>query len=214
MDNLHKLGNIFAEMVDNSESFGDSWKNIPLGRQAFELMRDGMPLRIKGELTPYTRIVLLNKMMSCMPERDCARLFRDVKEYQMSLFPLMSDEDFPEDMDIDGYDGDPAKYVREYTASEHKESLKRTQDYIDPKVSMEKWCEKYHVSLKFDPVEMTQKWEDCIYDVEAECARKLRNETKGMGFCFSYWSTKKAVLAKHGIDWSSPSAMNPRVMFD
>lgn len=46
-------------MVDNSESFGDTWKNIPLGRQAFDLMKDGMPLRIKGELTPYIRIVLL-----------------------------------------------------------------------------------------------------------------------------------------------------------
>jgi hypothetical protein len=50
--------------------------------------------------------------------------------------------------------------------------------------------------------------------VEKECDERLAGEHKGMGFCFSYWSTKKAVLAKYGIEWDSPATMNPRVMFD
>ena len=63
-------------------------------------------------------------------------------------------------------------------------------------------------------MERTREWEDCIYDVEKECDRILADEPRGMGFCHSYWSTKRAVLARRGIRWKSPSAMNPGVMFD
>ena len=41
-----------------------------------------------------------------------------------------------------------------------------------------------------------------------------KDEPRGMGFCFNYWSAKRAALARRGIQWRSPSAMNPRVMFD
>lgn len=214
MDKINELGGIFSEMVENDETFGAQWKNIPLGRKAFALMKDELPLRVEGELTPYTRIVLLNKMMSCMPERDCARFLLEVKQYQMSLFALVGDKDIREDMDIDGYEGAQEEYVREYTMVQHRESLLRTEEYIDMSISMEDWCKKYKIMLKFDPVERSGKWEDCIYEVEKECDEKLAGERKGMGFCFSYWSTKKAVLAKYGIDWDSPAVMNPRVMFD
>lgn len=214
MDNLKKLGEIFSEMVDNQGKFGEMWRNIPLGHQAFKLMRDGLPLRVEGELTPYTRIVLLNKMMDCMPERDCARFFKEVKEYQKSLFPLIEEGDDPEDMDIDGFHGSVDKYERCYTGKEHDSSLKRTLDYLDPKISMEEWCRVYRVTLRFDPVERSERWEECIYEVEKECDRRLKGERRGMGFCFSYWSTRKAVLARYGIDWKSPAIMNPHVMFD
>ena len=214
MDKINELGGIFAEMVENDGTFGAQWKNIPLGHKAFALMKDELPLRVEGELTPYTRIVLLNKMMSCMPERDCARFFREVKRYQKTLFRLVSDKDIKEDMDIDGYDGAPEGYVREYSEDLHRESLQRTEDYLDRSVSMEDWCKKYGVMLKFDPVERSEKWEESIYEVEKECDEKLVGEPRRMGFCFLYWSTKKSVLAKYGIEWDSPSTMNPRVMFD
>lgn len=214
MDKIKELGSIFSEMVTNDETFGGYWKNIPLGKKAFELMTEELPLRVEGELTPYTRIVLLGKMMSCMPERDCARFFLKVKKYQQSLFSLINEGDLKEDMDIDGYEGTPESYVREYTETDHEKSLKRTEEYLDGSVSMEEWCKKYGVILKFDPVERSEKWEKCIYEVEKECHRRLRNERKGMGFCFSFWSTKKSVLAKYGIEWDSPAVMNPGVMFD
>ena len=214
MDRINELGGIFTEMVENDSTFGAQWKNIPLGHKAFALMKDSLPLRVEGELTPYTRIVLLNKMMSCMPERDCARFFREVKLYQKSLFSLVSDKDIKEDMDIDGYEGNPEEYAREYTEEQHLKSLERTEDYLNHRISMEDWCKKYGVMLKFDPVERTQQWEECIYKVEKECDERLAGEHKGMGFCFSYWSTKKSVLAKYGIEWDSPATMNPRVMFD
>ena len=188
MDRINELGGIFTEMVENDSTFGAQWKNIPL--------------------------VLLNKMLSCMPERDCARFFKEVKRYQKSLFHHISDKDIKEDMDIDGYEGNPKEYAREYTEEQHLKSLERTEDYLNCSISMEEWCKNYGIMLKFDPVERCEKWEECIYEVEKECDEALAGEHKGMGFCFSYWSTKKAVLAKYGIEWNSPAAMNPRVMFD
>lgn len=214
MQNLNKLWKLFSQMVENDNSFNGIWKNLPLGHEAFDLMRDGLPLRVEGELTPYTRIVLLNKMLDCMSMRDCARFYKEVQEYQLGLFDLIDDQDLAEDMDIDEYEGSPEAYVRQYTVKDHKKSMEKVLDYLDPKVSMEQWCRKYNVRLKFDPVERSEEWEKCIYDVEAECNRKLKHEKVGMGFCYSYWSTKKSVLAKHGIEWNSPSTMNPRVIFD
>ena len=69
-------------------------------------------------------------------------------------------------------------------------------------------------SLKVDPIQASAEWEDVIYDVEKEVDEQLKGEPRGMGFCFMYWSAKRAALAKRGIEWKSPNAMNPRVMFD
>lgn len=214
MENIEKLGSLFSEIVKNDSTFAASWRNIELGKEAFELMKDGLPLRVEGELTPYTRAVLLEKMVDCLPERDCARFILSVREYQKEMLSLAGDEDLEEDMEMDEYEGDPSDYVRQYTLTDVKQRNKRLEDYIDPKVTMEDWCREYGVHLKFDPVEMTGEWEEVIYDVESECDRLLKDENKGMGYCYSYWSTKRSVLAKHGIEWSSPAAMNPRVMFD
>ena len=68
--------------------------------------------------------------------------------------------------------------------------------------------------LKVDPVQATTEWEEVIYEVETEVDEQLKDEPRGMGFCHIYWSTKRAALARRGIEWRSPSAMNPRVMFD
>lgn len=69
--------------------------------------------------------------------------------------------------------------------------------------------------LRVDPVEYTRRWEEIYYDMEDELDRRFGDEPRGMGFCFMYWSAQKELLAeKYGIEWSSPAAMNPGVMFD
>ena len=69
--------------------------------------------------------------------------------------------------------------------------------------------------LRTDPVEYTREWEKIYYDVEDELDRRVANVPRQMGFCFQYWATKRELLMeKYGIDWRSPSQMNPRVMFD
>ncbi len=35
-----------------------------------------------------------------------------------------------------------------------------------------------------------------------------------MGLCFMYWSAMEKILAKYGINWKSPTVMNPGVLFD
>lgn len=211
---IGKLSELFSQMVENSSTFGESWKNLKLGPEAFALMTENMPLRVKGELTPYTRIVLLNNMLECMPERDCQRFFLKVREYQESMFPLISEDDIAEDMDIDGFEGAPEDYEHSFTEKDLQELKQKTLDYLNPDISMEEWCDKYDCYLKFDEVERSAKWEKEIYDVEKAVARKMKGVNFRMGYCFEYWSTKKSVLARHGIQWRSPSSMNPTVMFD
>lgn len=69
--------------------------------------------------------------------------------------------------------------------------------------------------LKCDPIEYTMEWERIYYDVEDELERMFADTERGMGFCFRYWSAKAQLLKeKYGIEWRTPSQMNPRVMFD
>lgn len=69
--------------------------------------------------------------------------------------------------------------------------------------------------LRKDPVEYTMEWEEIYYDVEDELERRFANAPRHMGFCFRYWSAEKELLLdKYGIEWRSPSQMNPGVMFD
>lgn len=68
--------------------------------------------------------------------------------------------------------------------------------------------------LKSDPVEWTAAYEAVIDEAEHEAYAHLNDCPRGMGFCFAYWAEKEASLARRGIEWRSPSCMNPGVMFD
>lgn len=69
--------------------------------------------------------------------------------------------------------------------------------------------------LKYDPVEDTPEYKAIEEQVEREIQDELRDEPQGyMGFCFRYWTVKRDVLARRGIEWRSPAIMNPRVLFD
>lgn len=69
--------------------------------------------------------------------------------------------------------------------------------------------------LMEDPVEYTRRWEEIYYDVEDRLKLRFADERRRMGFCFMYWSAKQDLLKEeYGIDWHTPSQMNPRVMFD
>ena len=93
--------------------------------------------------------------------------------------------------------------------------IARLEAYIDEDgLSMEEFCKQFGRHLLFDPIERSPRWEEIYYEVEAECDRRLGDAPRGMGFCFGYWAVKQGVLATYGIDWRSPQAMNPHVMFD
>ena len=68
--------------------------------------------------------------------------------------------------------------------------------------------------LKHDPVEWTARYEEVIDEVEKIVADRLADHPRGMGFCHAYWHELTEVLSDYGIEWRSPSRMNPGVMFD
>ena len=69
--------------------------------------------------------------------------------------------------------------------------------------------------LRRDPIEWSADYEKIIDEANQKIYSLLEDHPRGMGFCFAYWSTKKHILKEYyGIDWNSPSVMNPGVIFD
>ena len=68
--------------------------------------------------------------------------------------------------------------------------------------------------IKHDPVEDTPQYLAIKDELEEKIYAKIGRETY-MGYCYRYWSAKKEILKKdYGIDWESPSALNPHIIFD
>ena len=56
-----------------------------------------------------------------------------------------------------------------------------------------------------------------IDSAELEAAHLLEHDPRRgqAGFCYVVWATVQRVLwEKHGIEWKTPSEMNPKVLFD
>ena len=69
--------------------------------------------------------------------------------------------------------------------------------------------------LKHDPVEDTPEYLEIKEELETILYEHFKDVDQFMGFCFEYWSKKREILlSKYGIEWRSPSSMNPRVHFD
>lgn len=184
---IEKLAGIFTEMVGNYAERGKMWKNIPLGKEAFELMKS-LPDTLPGEYdSPEDKAELLSQMLDQMSETDTPRFAISVREHIAQLNP--SDKD-------------------------NLSELQMLRDYINPAVSMEEFCKLYHRPLKFDPVERTEQWEEIAYDIDRICDERLASMPRGMGFCLAYWHEKANALKAYGIDWRSPARMNPGTMFD
>lgn len=212
-EKINRIAAIYEEMVKNHSTYMEYWRNYALIQEAFDLLKES-PLRYAKELTPYSRIFMLDMMMDNMQEEDMPRLSLKIRDYQLSLFDLISDEDTEIDMGFDHYEGDKESYEREITPAHIESHRQKLLDYIDLNISTKEWCKKYERHLLFDTVERTEAWENVIYEVEKRCYEKTQSEPKGMGFCFEYWSIKESILLEYGIDWRNPHLMNPRVMFD
>lgn len=184
---LIKLSGIFKEMVANASSFGNYWKNISLGREAFGIMKQ-LPDQLEGEYdSPVGKAELLENMLAQMDETMTPRFCLEVREYIKSCNPR---------------------------SKRNIAMMEKLSDYIDESFPMPDFCKKYGRMLKFDPVERSARMEEIIEDVERECAEETAGVPRAMGYCFAYWSAKRIILKKYGIRWHSPNEMNPRVMFD
>ncbi len=64
-----------------------------------------------------------------------------------------------------------------------------------------------------DAVEETVAYKAAMARIEPILDKEFENEN-GMGTCHRYWWRKKELLKQNGIDWKSPSEMNPDIRFD
>lgn len=198
-----RMEKLIDEMRAN-EAEGSLWKNIPLGRELMNIMKDVSPLRDE-KINPTIRkriceCVIREKLLDM---HDVPRLYMSFNEY-WRLNARMETEDDKKSIEHD------AQFFKVVDDNIYRYSWLLFSP--GDKYSKEVWDGMG--MLKCDPVQLTPEWEKCIYQVERECERQLEGHPRFMGFCHEYWSTKRAVLAKYGIEWKSPSSMNPRVLFD
>ena len=67
---------------------------------------------------------------------------------------------------------------------------------------------------KRDPIEDDPKYKDILLSVDKEIDKQL-GDFRPMGYCHVYWSMKKQILKeKHGIEWLSPTDLNPTKEYD
>lgn len=72
-------------------------------------------------------------------------------------------------------------------------------------------------SIKHRPQEKEQEVDKLIRKAEREAKEILEKQgiKGGMGYCHMVWGLKKEILKnKYGIDWKSPSEMNPHINYD
>jgi hypothetical protein len=198
---------LIGQMNRNNED-GNVWRNIPLMRKFIHEIKDVAPFRSEiinpAYKAHWIACILENDYID---KRETPRLFQSLCE----LYRLYRDFEDPSDFD---------DYLQEHF---DKNYFRQVDKWIysfamivrDPQWEHALQCwNGLGGMLKVDPVQATTEWEEVIYEVETEVDEQLKDEPRGMGFCHIYWSTKRAALARRGIEWRSPSAMNPRVMFD
>ncbi|TVZ41437.1 hypothetical protein P886_0783 [Alteromonadaceae bacterium 2753L.S.0a.02] len=67
----------------------------------------------------------------------------------------------------------------------------------------------------FDAKETEQKYKDIFFDVDLLVERKVGNVERDKDFIIEFWRQKKTVLKnKYGIDWKSPSELNPEICYE
>lgn len=169
------------------------WKNLPLAKETFELIK-----QVGDDEGPLGRAMGCEKVVEKLSEYDAPRFTLEMLRYELEQ--LQKSEEKSDDL----------------TEEEVKDHIAELERFIDVEhVSYREYKEKNpHRHLEFDEIERTLLWEEINQEIEAETDALLGDEPRGMGFCFGYWSAKRGVLAKRGIEWRDPQQMNPRVMFD
>ncbi|MBO5919924.1 MAG: hypothetical protein J6Q34_05480 [Bacteroidales bacterium] len=198
---------LVGQMTRNNED-GKIWMNIPLVREFIHELKDVAPFRSEIINPAYKAHFIASLIENdYIDKRETPRLFQSLCE----LYRLYRDFENPSDYD---------DYLEEHFDKNYFRQVDKWIYSLAMIVSDPQW--KHAIQcwnglggmLKVDPIQATERWEEIIYDVEKELDVQLKDEPHGMGFCHSYWSAKRAALARKGIQWRSPSMMNPKVMFD
>lgn len=198
---------LYREIFDNA-SKGMLWKNIPLVRDFIHELKDKAPFRNYQE-NPAGKACILQNLLKgkVLDMRDTPRLYQSLCELYRFYLDFMVDKDFDENL--------RSNYDRYYFREVDQLIYKYAWIIDNPKSGLAQECwDDLGGMLKVDPVQAMPEWEEVIYDVELELEEELKNEPRGMGFCYGYWSAKRAALERRGIEWNPPPLMNRGVIFD
>lgn len=178
---------------NNAKDFGPAWKNTPYLKEIIE----------------HARILSADNDRAMLIYNVCAkaddycynhpRIKVELMRIQTKMLPLLTDADFDTESESKRITTEIEKYIHNIDAADSN----RLSDIIQIGYT------------KCDPVEWTQRYEDCIDRAEEIADSILEGQRRGMGFCHIYWNTIAEVLHKHfGIEWRSPALMNPKTRFD
>lgn len=194
MNTADKIIALVDEMRENSQ-VQRFWKNVPLAKECIRLLHD----LDDPEEDSQGKAMVCNAICEQLPEYDMPRFVLDILHYERELLVEAEKDGCGDPEALEAVDFD----------------IQQLNDYIDIRhVDAREFKKRYDRMLDFDPIERTPEWEKLFCEVEEECDRRLGDAPRGMGFCFAYWSVRREVLEEHGIQWQSPAAMNPHVMFD
>lgn len=181
---------LLKQMKENGEEMR-LWKNVALSRQCLDI------LETIDDVSPAERALVLDNILSLIPEYDVPRYALELARLEQHWLSLANEQECGLSMD------------------DVKACIHELEEYIDyENITTDDFIHKYGKHLKFDPIRRTPLWEENYCRWEEECDRRLGDFPRGMGFCFAYWHTFAEVLREEGVEWKSPSQMNPRVLFD
>lgn len=71
--------------------------------------------------------------------------------------------------------------------------------------------------LKYDAKDDMAEYKAIIENAGKEAEEELKKQgiEKNLGYCHTYWETKKRILKeKHHLKWKTPAELNPFIRFD
>ena len=103
---------------------------------------------------------------------------------------------------------------RKWLEFQSEELNVQIKDYLDKVPEIRKIPIGHPPSIKTDPVESTEEYKKIEKELDEMIKAKI-GERMRLGYCYMYWETKKHILKEvFGINWKSPSELNPHVLFD
>ncbi len=184
-----------AEAAEESVACG--WRVSALARESLPLARRLIEARSSLDEVCDALERMLGAVNDCRPRLKCS-----ICELLIPALESLETRNSEERESID----ESLSYARgELERLSHNIAAAERGDYASIKQSG---------FLQYDPIEWSARWEEVIDEVQREVDDRLADVPRGMGFCHCYWPELRSALKRRGINWRSPSQMNPCVMFD
>lgn len=174
------LKKIFDEMCTN-EDYNNYWKNIILAQEAMHILKDDAPKQDTEILKEF-----------CEAMMDQQKV-----DYENNPRLLLSF--------INYY------HVLSGSTERWEQETQMLLGLIDPNLSEQEKLDllTQNNKRKFDPIQLTQEWEDMIVNAKKEYREYILSHMNRRGFNHILGQVWKKILSKYGFpDWRSGIAMN------